>query len=103
MIGLTLKQLRYFDALARHLHFGRAADACSISQPALSLQIKELEAMFDAHLVERGAREVRLTPIGEALLEKARGILLAVEEAARRQQSFQHTVKVKITTIHFLP
>ena len=80
MIGLTLKQLRYFDALARHRHFGRAADACSISQPALSLQIKELEGMFDAPLVERGARDVRLTQIGEDLLEKARHILLAVEE-----------------------
>ncbi len=80
MIGLTLKQLRYFDALARHRHFGRAADACSISQPALSLQIKELEAMFGAVLVERGAREIRLTPIGADLLAKGRRILLAVEE-----------------------
>ncbi|MBM1218754.1 LysR family transcriptional regulator [Ponticoccus sp. SC2-23] len=80
MIGLTFKQLRYFDALARHRHFGRAAEACSISQPALSLQIKELEGMFGAPLVERGAREIRLTPIGERLLDKARHILLAVEE-----------------------
>lgn len=80
MINLTFKQLRYFDALARHRHFGRAAEACSISQPALSLQIKELEGMFGAPLVERGSREIRLTPIGERLLEKARHILLAVEE-----------------------
>ena len=80
MIGLTLKQLRYFEALARHLHFGRAAEACSISQPALSLQIKELESMFGAPLVERGVREIRLTPIGRDLLDKARHILLAVEE-----------------------
>lgn len=80
MIGLTLKQLRYFEALARHRHFGRAADTCSISQPALSLQIKEMENMFGAALVERGAREVRLTPIGNGLLDKARQILLAVEE-----------------------
>ena len=80
MIGLTLKQLRYFEALARHQHFGRAAEACSISQPALSLQIKELEGMFHAPLVERSARQVRLTPIGERLLQKARQILLAVEE-----------------------
>ncbi|WP_347313383.1 hydrogen peroxide-inducible genes activator [Defluviimonas sp. SAOS-178_SWC] len=80
MIGLTLKQLRYFEALARCQHFGRAAEACSISQPALSLQIKELEGMFGAPLVERGARQVRLTPVGEGLLQKARQILLAVEE-----------------------
>lgn len=80
MIGLTLKQLRYFEALARHRHFGRAAEACSISQPALSLQIKELEALFAAPLVERGGREIRLTPVGVSLLDKAREILLSVEE-----------------------
>jgi LysR family transcriptional regulator, hydrogen peroxide-inducible genes activator len=80
MTGVTLKQLRYFEALAEHQHFGRAAEACSISQPALSLQIKELERMFSAPLVERSARQVRLTPIGDSLLEKTRQILLAVEE-----------------------
>ena len=64
MRNLTIKQLRYFDALARHQHFGQAAEACSISQPALSLQIKELETMFGAVLVERGARKVRLTSAG---------------------------------------
>lgn len=80
MIGLTLKHLRYFEALARHRHFGRAAEACSISQPALSLQIKELEGMFGATLVERSARQVRLTATGEDFIEKARQILLGVEE-----------------------
>ena len=80
MIGITLKQLRYFDALARFQHFGRAAEACSISQPALSLQIKELEGMFGVPLVERSARHVRLTQVGEGVLQKARPILLAVEE-----------------------
>lgn len=80
MNGLTLKHLRYFQALAQHRHFGRAADACAISQPALSLQIKELEALFGVALVERNAREIRLTSVGESLLDKARGILLAVGE-----------------------
>jgi len=80
MINLTLKQLRYFDALARYQHFGRAAEACSISQPALSLQIKALESVFGAPLVERGARKVRLTNFGEDFVEKARQILLGVEE-----------------------
>lgn len=80
MIGLTLKHLRYFDALARHRHFGRAAEACSISQPALSLQIKDLEAMFGTPLLERGPRQIRLTPVGEGFLLKARQILLGIEE-----------------------
>ncbi|PWJ14996.1 hydrogen peroxide-inducible genes activator [Jannaschia seohaensis] len=80
MNGITLKQLRYFETLARHQHFGRAAEACAISQPALSMQIKQLEEMFHAPLVERGARHIRLTSLGERLLRKAREILLAVEE-----------------------
>jgi len=80
MIGMTLKQLRYIEALARHRHFGRAAEACSISQPALSLQVKELERMFGAPLVERGARHVRLTAVGDEFIQKTRQILLAVEE-----------------------
>lgn len=80
MIGLTLKHLRYFDALARHTHFGRAADSCGISQPALSVQIKELEAMLGHALVERSARQVVLTGLGEAFLARARKILVEVGE-----------------------
>lgn len=55
MTNLTLKQFRYFEALARQGHFGRAADACAISQPALSMQIKELEETLGTELFERGA------------------------------------------------
>ncbi len=80
MRTLTLKQLRYFDALARHQHFGRAAEACSISQPALSVQIQELERLVGTPLVERSAPKLRLTPTGEEFLHKGRQILLAVEE-----------------------
>lgn len=86
MKALTLKHLRYFEALARHRHFGRAADAVAISQPALSMQIKELEALMGGSLVERGARHIRLTPLGESLAERARGILreIAALEDLRR-------------------
>lgn len=82
MINLTLRQLRYFDALQRHGHFGRAAEACSISQPALSMQIKELEEALGAVLLERGARQVRLTKFGEEVVGRARDILRAVDELA---------------------
>lgn len=80
MINLTLKQLRYFEALARHGHFGRAADTCAISQPALSMQIKELEQTLGTDLFERGARQVRLTNFGEAFALRVRGILRSVDE-----------------------
>ncbi|MCB9947806.1 MAG: LysR family transcriptional regulator [Rhodospirillaceae bacterium] len=80
MTNLTLKQLRYFEALARHGHFGRAADACAISQPALSMQIKELEELLDTELFERSARQVRLTAFGEEFALRVRTILRSVDE-----------------------
>ena len=76
----TLKQLRYFDALARHCHFGRAAQVCAISQPALSMQIKELEETLGGVLIERGARQVGLTKFGEEVAQRARDILRSVDE-----------------------
>ena len=81
-MNLTLKQLRYFEALARHGHFGRAAEACAVSQPALSMQIRELEDALGTPLFERGTREARLTGFGEAFAERAREILRAAEELA---------------------
>jgi len=80
MIQVTLKQLRYFDALARHCHFGRAAEACAISQPALSMQIKEMEETLGCVLLERGARQVALTKFGEELAQRVRDILRSVDE-----------------------
>lgn len=80
MINLTLKQFRYFEALARHGHFGRAADACAISQPALSMQIKEMEAILGTALFERAARQVRLTSFGEEFAGRVRDILRSVDE-----------------------
>jgi LysR family hydrogen peroxide-inducible transcriptional activator len=80
MIHATLKQLRYFDALSRHCHFGRAAEACAISQPALSMQIKELEQFLGGVLLERGARQIRLTKFGEEVAQRVRDILRSVDE-----------------------
>lgn len=80
MTPVTLKQLLYFDALARHCHFGRAAEACAISQPALSMQMKELEEALRGVLIERGARQVRLTKFGEEVAQRVRDILRSVDE-----------------------
>ena len=80
MIQITLRQLRYFDALIRHGHFGRAAEACAISQPALSMQIKELEEALGGALLERSARKVALTKFGEELAQRVRDILHSVDE-----------------------
>ncbi|WP_296766153.1 hydrogen peroxide-inducible genes activator [Sediminimonas sp.] len=80
MTAISMKHLRYFDALARTGHFGRAANSCSISQPALSVQVKELEEILGAPLVERGARQIRLTSLGEAFALRVRDILLSVDE-----------------------
>ena len=90
MAEFTLKQLRYFEALAQHLHFGMAADTCSISQPALSMQIKELEEIIGIALFERSARQVRLTQFGRVFETRAREILRAsddLSDLARASQS----------------
>ena len=80
MTHVTLRQLRYFNALARHGHFGRAAEACAISQPAMSMQIKELEEALGGVLLERSARQVALTNVGEEAAQRVRDILRLVDE-----------------------
>ena len=77
---LTLRQLRYLDALARHRHFGRAAEACAVSQPALSMQIRELERDLGLELVERNAGDIRLTNAGTAIAARAEKILVAARD-----------------------
>lgn len=79
MKALTLKQMRYFEALARHGHFGRAAESCAISQPALSMQIREMEEILGSPLFERGGRRVRLTGFGEAAANHIGAVLREVE------------------------
>ncbi|RXT56976.1 LysR family transcriptional regulator [Bosea sp. Tri-44] len=80
MTNLTFKQLRYLEALARHGHFGRAAESCAISQPALSMQIKTLEEELGAELFERDRRQVRLTSFGEEIAQRGKDILRALDE-----------------------
>lgn len=75
MAHVTLKQLRYFDALAREQHFGRAADACAVTQPALSMQIQDLEASLGIALVERTRSGIKLTPKGEEIALRAQRLL----------------------------
>jgi len=80
MENITLRQLRYFDALARSNHFGRAAKACAVTQLALSMQIKDLEDTLGVALIERSARQVRLTKLGEEMVLRVRDILRAVDQ-----------------------
>ena len=75
----SLRQLECVVAVAEHLSFRRAAEACFISQPALSLQIQQLETMLGTRLFERDRRRVLLTPAGEELLPHARAALVAID------------------------
>ena len=72
---VTLKQMRYFCALAREQHFGRAAEACNVTQPALSMQIQELEATLGIDLVERTRAGVKLTPKGAEVAARAQRLI----------------------------
>lgn len=82
MILPTLKQLQYLTALHAHGHFGRAADACFVTQSTLSAGIRELETLLDATLVERTRRVVRFTPLGERIVQKGYIVLREAEELA---------------------
>jgi LysR family hydrogen peroxide-inducible transcriptional activator len=77
---VSLRQLRYLEALAENLHFGRAAEACAVSQPALSMQIKELEEELQVSLVERRKSGIELTEQGEEIVRRGRTILASVRD-----------------------
>jgi LysR family transcriptional regulator, hydrogen peroxide-inducible genes activator len=74
---ITLRQLRYLSALARHGHFGRAAEACSVTQPALSMQIRDLERELGVAVVERRPGEVMLTDVGREIARRGEDVLTA--------------------------
>ncbi len=76
---MTLTELKYIVAVAREKHFGKAADACYVSQPTLSVAVKKLEEELDLKLFERSANEVTVTPLGEEIVRQAQSVL---EQAA---------------------
>jgi LysR family hydrogen peroxide-inducible transcriptional activator len=74
---ITLRQLRYLAALAKHGHFGRAAEACAVTQPALSMQIRDLERTLGVAVVERRPGDVMLTDVGREIARRAEDVLTA--------------------------
>ncbi|QNP50405.1 LysR family transcriptional regulator [Diaphorobacter aerolatus] len=90
---MEFRLLRYFAALADELHFGRAAARLSISQPPLSVAIKQLEEQVQAQLFERNSKEVRLTAAGEHLLPRARQILALSSQAAQETSDVARGVR----------
>jgi LysR family hydrogen peroxide-inducible transcriptional activator len=84
---MTLTELKYIVAVARERHFGRAADACFVSQPTLSVAIRKLEDELGVQLFERGSTEVSVTSVGEQIVEQAQRVLEqagAIKEIARQ-------------------
>jgi LysR family hydrogen peroxide-inducible transcriptional activator len=84
---MNLQDLRYLVAVADHRHFGRAAEACFVSQPTLSTQLKKLERELGVELIERNPRQIMLTGVGESVVERARVVLREtdnIREVARR-------------------
>jgi len=104
----SLRQLRYLVVLAEKLNFREAAEACFVTQSTLSAGIKELESQLDAHLVERDKKSVRLTPLGEQVVERSRrllaeaGDLVAAAKAAREPLSGDFRLGVIPTIAPFL-
>jgi LysR family transcriptional regulator, hydrogen peroxide-inducible genes activator len=84
---MTLTELRYIVAVAREKHFGRAAEACFVSQPTLSVSIKKLEEELGVPIFERGTSEVSVTPLGEEIVRQAQSVIeqaAAIKEIAKR-------------------
>ena len=84
---MTLTELKYIVAVAREKHFGKAAEACFVSQPTLSVAIKKLEEELELKIFERNASEIAVTPLGEEIVRQAQTVLeqaAAIKEIAKR-------------------
>lgn len=103
MIGVELRQLRYFVAVAEELNFGRAAGRLLIAGPSLSQQIKALERDLGVRLFERDRRSVSLTPAGSALLPDARSLLARADDLRRRASRLSGSEPVRLGYVSWLP
>jgi len=106
----TIQQLRYLVAVADHLHFRRAAEACHVTQPTLSTQVKGLEVRLGIALVERSRSKVIMTPTGKDIAERGRRILREVQEihslAKSRQSVLESVIRIGVVQTvgsYFLP
>lgn len=94
---ITLRQLEFALAVAKHRHFKRAAEDCSISQSALSLGIAELERQLDTQIFERNNKQVLITPIGQEILTRAQRIFSEVNDLTSRAHSHQTPLAYPMT------
>ena len=94
---ITLRQLRYLDALAEHRHFGRAAEACAVTQPALSMQIRDLEKRLGVELIERRPGEVVLTEVGTEVVRRGEHVLAAARDLVDFARHRGHTLVGALT------
>ena len=96
----TLRQLEYLIALSEEKHFRKAAERMRVTQPTLSAQLQELERTLDASLIDRSARRVTFTPLGNLVLEKARAALATVKDivdlSSAAQHGFHGTIKIGV-------
>lgn len=90
---MNLRDLRYLVAVVDHGHFGRAAEACHVSQPTLSAQLKKLEEYLGVTLIERTQRKVQVTDIGQQIAQRARLILHEADELVESARSFKDPFK----------
>jgi LysR family hydrogen peroxide-inducible transcriptional activator len=96
---ITLRQLRYLVSLARHRHFGRAADDCAVTQPALSMQIREFERELGVNLIERRPGDISLTEAGLEIAARAENILASVRDLtdfARHRDTLTGSLKLGV-------
>lgn len=86
---MNLRDLKYLIAVAEYLHFGKAADACHVSQPALSMQINKLEEFLGVKLIERTNKKVMITDVGERIVERAKDVIRGSEEIIEIADTFK--------------